>query len=186
MIDEKTTVKEEELQKEQVQIKSEHEVQIDAAWNQVNRYENMSLREKEEEAKSFAPDFKMDRNIARTHTPPAINPNFKSRRGVTSQNNRVQKPKYDPNTVAIPYLTYIAPTLEEKAREEEAEEESLGKPGNLLWLHWMGEKSRRRGNTEEGDLSSGTELVYKNNQWKRIKKEFQGRIAQPGEQGEML
>lgn len=216
-IDEKTSIEEgEELKSEDfIRVKSEHDMDIDTAWSQVNRYENMSLREKEDAAQGFLPDFKKEKDETsrvfkgqlppKMNAPPLQNPNFKSRRGNgppasnstpelpkknESRNLQQQVPakpkkKFDPS-IAVPYLTYIAPTLEEKAEEEASEEESLGAPGNLLWLHWMGEKLRKRGNTEEGDLSSGTELVYQNSQWKRVKKEFFGRTAQPGEQGEML
>ncbi|CAO3618460.1 unnamed protein product [Mucor hiemalis] len=214
-IDEKTSMEEGENIKNEdpTRVKSEHDMDIDTAWNQVNRYENMSLREKEDAAQGFLPDFKKEKDDTsrvfkgqlppKVNTPPLQNPNFKSRRSGPPPSASTTADPYNKNkarnqpvptkprkeldsSVAVPYLTYIAPTLEEKAEEEAAEEESLGTPGNLLWLHWMGEKLRKRGNTEEGDLSSGTELVYKNSQWKRVKKEFFGRTAQPGEQGEML
>lgn len=198
---------------EHPQIKNEEETSIDAAWGQVNRYENMSLREKDDAVLGYLPDFKPeggfkseDHKAFSGQLPPKgnpnvrINPNFKSRRGTAPVNpvpvnnnrqyNRYQPPqsvqKYPDPSVAVPYLTYVAPTLEEKAQEENAEEEGLGEPGNLLWLYWMNDKVKKRGNGEEGDLSSGTELVYKNGQWKRIKKEFLGRAAQAGEKGEMV
>lgn len=214
-IDEKTSIEEGENIKNEdpTRVKSEHDMDIDTAWNQVNRYENMSLREKEDAAQGFLPDFKKEKDDTsrvfkgqlppKVNKPPLQNPNFKSRRSGLPPSSSITADPYNKNkarnqpvptkprkeldsSAAVPYLTYIAPTLEEKAEEEAAEEESLGTPGNLLWLHWMGEKLRKRGNTEEGDLSSGTELVYKNSQWKRVKKEFFGRTAQPGEQGEML
>ncbi|KAI7896999.1 uncharacterized protein EV154DRAFT_580515, partial [Mucor mucedo] len=197
---------------EEVGVKHEEDTGIDAAWGQVNRYENMSLREKEDAALGYLPDFKQEDHKAFSgQLPPKanfaaanpnatrINPNFKSRRGTLPSNplpvnnnrqyNRFNQPpqqaqKYPDPSLAVPYLTYVAPTLEEKAQEEKAEEEDLGEPGNLLWLYWMNDKVKKRGNGEEGDLSSGTELVYKNGQWKRIKKEFLGRTAQAGEKGE--
>ncbi|KAI7900047.1 uncharacterized protein BX663DRAFT_554491 [Cokeromyces recurvatus] len=92
--------------------------------------------------------------------------------------------QYPNPSAAIPYLTFIAPTIEEKEQEEKEEEASLGKPGNLLWLYWMNDKLKKRGHHEEGDISSDAELVYKDHQWKRVKKEFLGRLAQPGEKGE--
>lgn len=192
-------------------VKHEEDTSIDAAWGQVNRYENMSLREKEDAALGYLPDFKQEPFSGQLPPKPnpasvnanatRINPNFKSRRGTIPSNplpvnnnrqyNRFNQPppqtqKYPDPSLAVPYLTFVAPTLEEKAQEEKADEEALGEPGNLLWLYWMNDKVKKRGNGEEGDLSSGTELVYKNGQWKRIKKEFLGRTAQPGEKGEMV
>lgn len=208
-------------------MKTEQDYNIDTAWNQVNRYESMSLRERDDAAQGYLPDFKPEigsggfkeekaafaGQLPPTLKPPRgpvprTNPNFKSRRGTTmpstnppfttnnprqfgnrypqQQQQQQQKKKYPDPSVAVPYLTFVAPTLEEKAQEEAAEEASLGKPGSLLWLYWMNDKVKKRGHGEEGDLSSGTELVYKNQQWKRVKKEFLGRTAQPGEQGEML
>ncbi|KAL9537270.1 hypothetical protein MBANPS3_011929 [Mucor bainieri] len=175
---------------------------LDAAWGQVNRYENMSLREREDAAQGYLPEFKSEKP---SNAGPRHNPNFKSRRGGNqakpnmnntapsassssyhhnNSNNTPKRPKYPDPSNAKPYLTYIAPTLEEKAQEEEQEEKSLGNPGNLLWLYWMNDKVKKRGNQDEGDLSLGTELVYKDHQWKRVKKEFLGRLAQPGEKGE--
>lgn len=192
-------------------IKSEDA--LDSVWSQVNRYETMSLREKEDAAQGYLPDFKTEEQHGAAFSgqlppnpAPRINPNFKSRRGNTPtaafpppvnnnnrQYNRYHPPpqpqqhhKYPDPASAVPYLTYVAPTLEEKAYEEKAEEDALGQPGNLLWLYWMNDKVKKRGNGEEGDLSSGTELVYKNHQWKRIKKEFLGRTAQAGEKGETI
>lgn len=155
---------------------------MDQVWDQVNRYENMSLREKEEAAQGFVPD--LDNKQSRIS-----NPHFKARR-MSRYSHQQQPPPptnqtYPDPSVAVPYLTYIAPTLEEKAEEEQQEEESLGNPGNLLWLYWMNDKVRKRGNQEEGDFGSGTELVYKNHEWKRVKKEFLGRLAQAGEKGEI-
>lgn len=200
-----------------MQIKSDEgstPTTLDAAWSQVNRYENMSLREREDAAHGFLPDFKSEKpmvdNSGATNLfmgqlpskppPPRLNPNFKSRRGGNNTTNTnssstasveprsyhysSKKPTYPDPSNAKPYLTYIAPTLEEKAQEEDQEEKSLGNPGNLLWLYWMNDKIKKRGNQDEGDLSLGTELVYKNQQWKRVKKEFLGRLAQPGEKGE--
>lgn len=187
-------------------VKLEEPNAIDSVWGQVNRYENMSLREKEDAAQGYLPDFKTEEHGAFSgQLPPAprVNPNFKSRRGNAPaaafaapvnnnrQYNRYHPPqqqnhKYPDPASAVPYLTYVAPTLEEKAFEEKAEEDALGQPGNLLWLYWMNDKVKKRGNGEEGDLSSGTELVYKNHQWKRIKKEFLGRTAQAGEKGETI
>lgn len=193
----------EELEK----VKMEETSAIDNVWSQVNRYENMSLREKEDAAQGYLPEFKTEEHAAFSGqlppkaAAPKFNPNFKSRRGNTPtvpvpvnnnrqyNNNRYQPPpqhKYPDPASAVPYLTYVAPTLEEKAFEEKAEEDALGQPGNLLWLYWMNDKVKKRGNGEEGDLSSGTELVFKNNQWKRIKKEFLGRTAQAGEKGETI
>ncbi|KAG1103583.1 hypothetical protein G6F42_017200 [Rhizopus arrhizus] len=190
---------------------------LDVVWSQVNRYENMSLREREDAAHGFLPEFKSEKPILDASAPfksqlpakqasaaaPRLNPNFKSRRGgnSTGANNsniapsssvdprssyhyNQKRPTYPDPSNAKPYLTYIAPTLEEKAQEEEQEEKSLGNPGNLLWLYWMNDKIKKRGNQDEGDLSLGTELVYKDHQWKRVKKEFLGRLAQPGEKGE--
>jgi hypothetical protein len=189
---------------------------LDVAWNQVNRYENMSLREREDAALGFLPDFKSEKPIVDNNggsnlflgqlpskpTPPRHNPNFKSRRGGNNTTNTnssstapvdprsyhysSKKPTYPDPSNAKPYLTYIAPTLEEKAQEEDQEEKSLGNPGNLLWLYWMNDKIKKRGNQDEGDLSLGTELVYKDHQWKRVKKEFLGRLAQAGEKGETI
>lgn len=191
---------------------------VDAAWNQVKRYENMSLRERDDAIQGYLPDFKQEKIPGDSvpfsgQLPPQfnktqqaggaikVNQNFRSRRGPNAmtpnsarqpqqqQHQQYQSPKrsmYPDPSVAVPYLTYIAPTLEEKAEEEKEEERSLGEPGNLLWLYWMNDKIKKRGNQEEGDLSSGTELVYKNNQWKRVKKEFLGRLAQAGEKGEAL
>ncbi|KAK4512758.1 CIA30 domain-containing protein [Mucor velutinosus] len=190
---------------------------LDAAWSQVNRYENMSLREREDAAHGYLPEFKSEKqqqpSIATTIAGPRHNPNFKSRRGGNHANpnangnnsntappsssssdprsssyhyNNQKRPTYPDPSNAKPYLTYIAPTLEEKAQEEEQEEKSLGNPGNLLWLYWMNDKIKKRGNQDEGDLSLGTELVYKDHQWKRVKKEFLGRLAQPGEKGETI
>jgi hypothetical protein len=203
----------EDVEEIPVNIKSEEENQINAAWSQVNRYENMSLREKDDAAQGFLPEFQIKGQLPpKLSTPvPRTNPNFKSRRGTTPSNNTLamtnnnnprqqynnrhnnnnqygqqQKTKYPDPSCAVPYLTFVAPTLEEKAQEESAEEESLGEAGNLLWLYWMNDKVKKRGNGEEGDLSNGTELVYKNQQWKRVKKEFLGRTAQPGEKGEMV
>jgi hypothetical protein len=215
-------------------VKTEQDYNIDAAWNQVSRYESMSLRERDDAAQGYLPEFKPEGGfkeepmafagqLPHNMRPPAAagapvpvpraNPNFKSRRGATTttasmspvninnsrqpqqpynpryphqQQQQQTKQKYPDPSLAVPYLTFVAPTLEEKAQEEAAEENSLGEPGNLLWLYWMNDKVKKRGNGEEGDLSSGTELVYKNQQWKRVKKEFLGRTAQPGEQGEML
>jgi hypothetical protein len=192
---------------------------VDIAWNQVKRYEKMSLREREDAAQGYLPDFKQEKGpsepipfsgqlppqfnkVQQTGTTITVNQNFRSRRGTstTAPNNirsqqqqqmlqqyqSQKRPTYPDPSVAVPYLTYIAPTLEEKAQEEKEEEESLGEPGNLLWLYWMNDKIKKRGNQEEGDLSAGTELVYKNSQWKRVKKEFLGRLAQAGEKGEAL
>ncbi|KAL0138260.1 hypothetical protein V8B55DRAFT_1536423 [Mucor lusitanicus] len=182
---------------------------LDAAWSQVNRYENMSLREREDAAHGYLPEFKSEKPSStpatNTNAGPRHNPNFKSRRGGNPNNNNTapssaassvdprsssyhnpKRPKYPDPSNAKPYLTYIAPTLEEKAQEEEQEEKSLGNPGNLLWLYWMNDKIKKRGNQDEGDLSLGTELVYKDHQWKRVKKEFLGRLAQPGEKGETI
>ncbi|EPB92166.1 hypothetical protein HMPREF1544_00991 [Mucor circinelloides 1006PhL] len=190
---------------------------LDVVWSQVNRYENMSLREREDAAHGFLPEFKSEKPILDASVPfksqlpakqasaaaPRLNPNFKSRRGgnsIGANNSNIapsssvdprssyhynqKRPTYPDPSNAKPYLTYIAPTLEEKAQEEEQEEKSLGNPGNLLWLYWMNDKIKKRGNQDEGDLSLGTELVYKDHQWKRVKKEFLGRLAQPGEKGE--
>lgn len=186
---------------------------VDAAWNQVKRYENMSLRERDDAAQGYLPDFKQEKGPSEPilfsgQLPPqfnkqaattvTVNQNFRSRRGGPNtmipnsarpqlqQYQSQKRPMYPDPSVAVPYLTYIAPTLEEKSQEEKEEEESLGEPGNLLWLYWMNDKIKKRGNQEEGDLGSGTELVYKNNQWKRVKKEFLGRLAQVGEKGEAL
>ncbi|RCH99267.1 hypothetical protein CU098_000329 [Rhizopus stolonifer] len=196
------------------QIKKE-EAGLDDVWNQVTRYENMSLREREEAAQGILPDIKQEKQAAEPilfagQLPPQLlqstpssntkfNPSFRSRRGgqntTTAPSDPRQhplpstgskKPTYPDPSAAVPYLTYISPTLEEKADEERQEENSLGNPGNLLWLYWMHQKAGKRGNQEEGDLNSGTELVHKNNVWKRVKKEFQGRLAQAGEKGEML
>lgn len=169
----------------------------------------MSLREREDAAHGYLPEFKSEKPSStpatNTNAGPRHNPNFKSRRGGNPNNNNTapssaassvdprsssyhnpKRPKYPDPSNAKPYLTYIAPTLEEKAQEEEQEEKSLGNPGNLLWLYWMNDKIKKRGNQDEGDLSLGTELVYKDHQWKRVKKEFLGRLAQPGEKGETI
>lgn len=162
---------------------------MEHVWDQVNRYENMSLREKEEAAQGIVPEFKQEYHGR------AMNPYFKTRRDPRQRYKAPYQQQtlpsnsptvYPDPSVAVPYLTYISPTLEEKAEEERKEEESLGKPGNLLWLYWMNDKVRKRGIQEEGDFGSGTELVYKDHEWKRVKKEFLGRLAQPGEKGEMI
>ncbi|KAI9483583.1 MAG: hypothetical protein EXX96DRAFT_477581 [Benjaminiella poitrasii] len=176
------------------------------AWSQLHRYENMSLREKDDAVQGSLPELKSepttnDTNMLTGQLPPHLqaktdkappvrfNPNFRNRRGqnaLTEPYPSTNRRQIYPNpSAAVPYLTYVAPTLEEKAQEEKEEEESLGKPGNLLWLYWMNDKLKKRGHHEEGELNSGTELVYKDHQWKRVKKEFLGRLAQPGEKGEM-
>ncbi|GAN02062.1 hypothetical protein MAM1_0016d01501 [Mucor ambiguus] len=179
---------------------------LDTAWGQVNRYENMSLREREDAAHGYLPEFKSEKQPSTSaNAGPRHNPNFKSRRGGNTASNanssssnttpsssshhynsNQKRPTFPDPSNAKPYLTYIAPTLEEKAQEEEQEEKSLGNPGSLLWLYWMNDKIKKRGNQDEGDLSLGTELVYKDHQWKRVKKEFLGRLAQPGEKGETI
>ncbi|KAI8378338.1 hypothetical protein BD560DRAFT_47722 [Blakeslea trispora] len=194
-------------------VKKEENV-IQDVWSQVTRYENMSLREREEAAQGIIPDMKRPmsnepvpfsnqlpphlfksssgQTSTMTSQPSSakINPAFRSRRGNNPIDPRFQpppkenQPSYPDPSAAVPYLVYIRPTLEEKAEEEKAEEDSLGEPGNLLWLYWMHDKTRKRGIQEEGDLSSGTELVHKDHEWKRVKKEFLGRMALAGEKGE--
>ncbi|KAI8977333.1 hypothetical protein BDF20DRAFT_820877 [Mycotypha africana] len=166
---------------------------IDAAWDQVKRYETMSLREREEVAKGILPS--MVKPERYTHPPPLpssaggggkirFNPNFRPKTDMGPSPSPLP-PKYPDPSVAVPYLDFVAPTLDEKAKEEKEEEARLGKPGNLLWLYWKSDKIGKHGHSEEGDLmASGSELVFKNNRWKRIKKEFHGRVAQPGEKGE--
>lgn len=174
-----------------------NDMAIDTAWNQVQKYENMSLREKEEAAQGFVPDFKSEEPKPFTNQlPPSkgrggmgnkINPNFRGRRsGQVAQPKAVAITRYPDPSAAVPYLDSVGPTIEEKIDEEQQEEASLGEPGNLLWLYWKNDKINKRGNKEQDDLDDGAELVYKQKTWKRVKKEFLGRTAQPGEKGEAL
>ncbi|KAI8973918.1 hypothetical protein BDB01DRAFT_808108 [Pilobolus umbonatus] len=207
-IDEKTATR----QIEESMDSSVTENPIESSWNQLGKYENMSLREKEEASQGYNLEVKHEMSNPHMNRPSESNnkgravntsswsnPHFRHRRGNNpnthnnnnnNYNNNMRKSsiplKYPDASVAIPYLNAIPPTLEEKAHEEAAEEESLGNPGNLLRLYWTNDKVKRRGNLDEGDLDDGSELVYKNKEWKRIRKEFDGRIAQPGEKGETI
>lgn len=177
-----------------VDVKSEDSkaseiMDIDQAWNQVQQYENMTLREKEEVAQGVLPAVKQTTTGEAqpfSHQLPVagvkVNTNFRGRRGAPIKNTpalssstlTTQPPiiqKYPDPTLAVPYLNPIPPTLEEKENEEKQELEKLGEPGNLLWLYWMNDKLQRS--------SQGLPMN------KKVKREFEGRIAQPGEKGEI-
>ncbi|CAO3690630.1 unnamed protein product [Rhizopus microsporus] len=135
-----------------VDVKSEDSkaseiMDIDQAWNQVQQYENMTLREKEEVAQGVLPAVKQTTTGEAqpfSHQLPVagvkVNTNFRGRRGAPIKNTpalssstlTTQPPiiqKYPDPTLAVPYLNPIPPTLEEKENEEKQELEKLGEPG---------------------------------------------------------
>lgn len=150
------------------------DMDVDQVWNQVQKYEDMTLREKEDAAQGMVLDVKAPISMG-----PKVNNSFRGRRNAPKQVVQHIVSKYPDPSLAVPYLDAIPPTLDEKANEEKEALERLGEPGNLLWLYWMNEKIKKRRGQEEEDKNQDVVLTYK-----RPKKEFEGRVAQPGEKGE--
>ncbi|KAI9279650.1 hypothetical protein BY458DRAFT_502382 [Sporodiniella umbellata] len=149
------------------------DTEVDQAWSQVRKYEDMTLREREDAAQGILLDTKPYVNVGTK-----INSSFRGRRNAPKQTLQHVVSKYPDPSLATPYLDAVPPTLDEKAIEEKEALERLGKPGSLLWLYWMNEKIRQREDHQE-DIDMDIVLTYK-----KPKKEFEGRVAKPGEKGE--
>ncbi|KAG0952134.1 hypothetical protein G6F57_000229 [Rhizopus arrhizus] len=173
--------REQQMKMQDSKPKQGTDMEVDQVWDQIQRYESMTLREREDAAQGILPDFRPAESFSNQSI--KINTNFRGRRGApvrfSSQPTQPEIQKYPDPSLAVPYLNAIPPTLDEKANEEKEEMKRLGEPGNLLWFYWMNEKAKRRGKEEAEDNDQDMVLTYK-----KARKEFEGRMAQPGEKGE--
>ncbi|KAJ2962680.1 hypothetical protein NQZ79_g2271 [Umbelopsis isabellina] len=171
---------------------------VDAAWQQINKYQNMTLREKEEalqpnidvkpkvEPMPFANQLPLGLPTARGRgrgggprgkSGPAINPMFRGRRGHDT-------PIPDPTTTlqypdiraAKPWLEPVKPDPNAAELNRKRKDEQLGAQNSLLRTYWK--------STERQQLGDGTNkhdgriwvTDSKKGVRKRVKKEFDGRL----------
>ncbi|KAI7886135.1 hypothetical protein K492DRAFT_203458 [Lichtheimia hyalospora FSU 10163] len=136
---------------------------VDVAWHQATQYQDMTVRERQD---------------AIVSTGPRGRPfNFRGRgRGGNVRINPRFKFRYPDPSVMVPHLEWTPPTLEEKRAADKKRQERLGAPGMLLSAYWSAEKALKIGSKELSDAYDGKALVLKNNQWKRVQKEADGRM----------
>ncbi|CDS14382.1 hypothetical protein LRAMOSA06551 [Lichtheimia ramosa] len=141
---------------------------VDAAWHQATQFQDMTFRERQDAVVSTgprgrSPNFR-GRGRGGNLRKVSINPNF---RGVR---------RYPDPSIMVPHLEWTPPTLEEKRAADKKRKERLGAPGSLLSAYWSAEKALKVGSKELSDTYDGKTLVHKNNQWKRVQKEADGRM----------
>ncbi|KAI8577085.1 hypothetical protein K450DRAFT_253586 [Umbelopsis ramanniana AG] len=189
--------------KEDIDTKTKDEAgSVDTAWTQINKYQNMTLREKEE---ATAPDSPMDiktkgEPLPFAHQLPigvtasrgrgrdsprgrgggtAFNPNFRGKRG---GNDKYQVeaesaiPQYPDVRVAKPWLKVRRPDGRQAELSQKRKDEQLGDSTSLLWTYWKAEERRQFGS----DASKSDGMIWVTDKRaqarKRVRKEFDGRL----------
>jgi hypothetical protein len=171
---------------------------VDAAWQQISKYQNMTLREKEEalqpdadvklksEPIPFANQLPLGITAARGRgrgggprgkPGPAINPMFRGRRGHDAPTeDPAIKPRYPDIKVAKPWLEPINPDPNAAELNRKRKDEQLGAHNSLLWTYWRSTEWQQLG--DGASVQDGRIWVtdQKNGVRKRVKKEFDGRL----------
>lgn len=171
---------------------------VDAAWQQINNYQNMTLREKEEalqpnidvkpkaEPMPFANQLPLGlpagRGRGRGSGPrgksgPAINPMFRGRRGHdTPTLDTATTLQYPDVRAAKPWLEPIKPDPNAAEMKRKQKDEQLGAQNSLLRTYW---ESTERQQFGDGTNKHDGRIWVTNSQKgvrKRLKKEFDGRL----------
>lgn len=191
---------------EDVDMKTKDEPgSVDTAWTQVNKYQNMTLREKEE---AIAPDSPMDvkakgEPLPFAHQLPisvtsargrgrdsprgrggggggtAFNPNFRGKRGGNDKYQHEPEPavqQYPDVRVAKPWLKVRRPDGRQASLSQKRKDEHLGDPTSLLWTYWKAEERRQFGS----DACESDGMIWVTDKRaqvrKRVRKEFDGRL----------
>ena len=140
---------------------------VDAAWHQATQFQDMTFRERQDAIVSTGPRGKplnfRTRGRGGGVRKISVNPHFRGRR-------------FPDPSIMVPHLEWTPPTLEEKRAADQKRQERLGTPGMLLSAYWSAEKALKTGSKELSDTYDGKTLVYKNNQWRRVQKEADGRM----------
>ncbi|KAH8550386.1 hypothetical protein BGW37DRAFT_83223 [Umbelopsis sp. PMI_123] len=185
----------------EMKTKDEHD-SVDSAWTQINKYQNMTLREKEE---AIAPEASMDLKpksepLPFAHQLPigvtvgrgrgrdnprgrgggtAINPNFRGKRGGNDKHQydiESTAPHYPDIRVAKPWLKVKQPVGKHVHLSQKRKEEQLGDPASLLRTYWNAEERRQFGsstNQNDGMIWVTDKRAHSR---KRVRKEFDGRL----------
>lgn len=140
---------------------------VDAAWQQATQFQDMTFRERQDAIVSTGPRGR--------------SPNFRGRgRGGNlrkiSLNPQFKVRRYPDPSIMVPHLEWTPPTLEEKRAADKKRQERLGAPGMLLSAYWSAEKALKVGSKELSDTYDGKALIHKDNQWRRVQKEADGRM----------
>ncbi|KAI8377655.1 uncharacterized protein BYT42DRAFT_571129 [Radiomyces spectabilis] len=171
--------------------KTEPENAMDMAWHQATRIEKMTQREKEDLVHDVGPESKriktegpalftnqlpIQPRAAGREAKSGINPNFRGRRARSGAGGPAP-PKYPNPAIMVPYLESTPPTVGSKRAEEEEEKKRLGPTNSLLHMYWTAQNLQKEGLRDEDDESFiRTESVYRNGSWKRVRREFDGRL----------
>jgi hypothetical protein len=181
---------------------------VDSAWTQINRYQNMTLREREE---ALTTDTNMDvkpktesipfahqlpigvtaprgRGRGGAHGKPgrgkpgstAINPNFRGIHGGTDRYPELEQAvaQYPDVRVAIPYLKVSHPDASVVEMNRKRRDEQLGDPSSLLWTYWKTEEKRQLGSLTSQSDGKIWITDRKTQVRKRMRKEFDGRLVE--------
>lgn len=185
-ITERTAVKQQQPEQQEeakTEVVKEESMEIDAAWQQATRYQEMTLREKEDIM--GGPAFMKQepgRYPRSSSSKVSINPMFYRRRNDTEEqpSTTTTTPRYPDPSVAVPYLALSPPTIEQKKQQEKEQMEKLGPPGSLLWMYWTTKQVLRQGKRDSIDDYDGKEIIrsQKDGKWRRLQKELDGRMPQ--------
>lgn len=180
----------------------EEKSSVDSAWTQINRYQNMTLREKEESLASEAKIVHKAEPVAFSHQLPvgvlsqrgrgrggtrgksgaarnvgntAVNPLFYPDKYAEQEKAKIAYPDI---RVARPWLEVSKPNPSAVELSRKRTDEQLGHPTSLLRAYWKAEERRHVGcGTSQND---GMLWVTdkKTHVRKRVRKEFDGRLAE--------
>lgn len=153
---------------------------VEDAFIQLNRYQNMSHRERAD-AQHAVPSMRgrgrrgggQGTNFTRT----SVNPNFNKRQRIGSDKEAAADNKREDDgseymEVLKPYLEYKRPTVEERKKKAAEDRQMWGPPGSLMWLDKMRERQAWRG-TYQDDFGEKTAYEMKGH-WHYGQREFTG------------
>ncbi|KAI8148706.1 hypothetical protein BJV82DRAFT_195821 [Fennellomyces sp. T-0311] len=179
-INDKTTTRVEEESSSSNNESKESTSVIDSAWNQAKKFEGMTVREQEDSRYTLGTGIatapvKEENPMVRQRRGRggrgnvSVNPNFRRDGGDVGVVNRKRQADA---SVAVPYL--LAEVANDPPRQiQQPQQEQFGPPNSLLHLYWTVDKQLREGKRAGDD---GKVLVFRNNKWQRIQKEFDGRM----------
>ncbi|KAI9285307.1 hypothetical protein BC943DRAFT_43073 [Umbelopsis sp. AD052] len=189
--------------KEDIDMKTKDEAgSVDTAWTQINKYQSMTLREKEEaitmdnpmdikakgEPLPFAHQLPIGVTAARGRGRDnprgrgggtVFNPNFRGKRGGSDKHQAETEPavrQYPDVRVAKPWLKVRRPDGRQVELSQKRKDEQLGDSTSLLWTYWKAEEQRQFGS----DATKSDGMIWVTDKRarvrKRVRKEFDGRL----------